>query len=355
MTTRIATALLALLALASGGQAFAADPIADFYRNKQVRVVVGFPPGGGYDAYARLMARHMGKHLPGNPNFIVQNMDGAASRVAGNWVYNVADKDGTVLGLLDQATPSDQALGEQGVQFDTAKFSWLGNPIVDINTTTLWADLGVRTIEELKAKSGVVCGGSGATSSSVTYPQAINNLIGTKMKIIAGYPGSPQMDLAMEHGEINCRGGNQWSSTKSGRADWLRDKKIVLVLQWGPEKNPEISELMGRDVPLVSDFAKSDADRQALAFITASIAVGRPLVAPPGVPADRVAALRRAFDAAMTDKDLLADAEKSKLTIKPLSGEKLQAYVAGVAATPAAALTRAKELIKPNDVGELKK
>jgi tripartite-type tricarboxylate transporter receptor subunit TctC len=344
--------LMALAPLA----AQAADPVADFYTGKQIRLIVGFPAGGGYDAYSRVLARHMSKHIPGNPTMIVQNQEGAASRVAANNLFNVAPKDGTTLGTLDQATPSDQALGESGVQFDTAKFNWLGNPIVDNNVTSLWSTLGVNTIDEMRAKgAAIICGGSGATSSSVTYPQALNNLAGTKAKIIAGYPGSPQMDLAMERGEINCRGGNQWSSTVSARADWLRDKKIVIVMQWGPEKNPEISQTMGRDVPLISDFAKTDEDKRAMQFVTASVAIGRPLVAPPGVPAERIAALRRAFDDTMTDPEYLADATKSKLIVKPISGEKLQAYVVGVATSSGAIIARAKELIRPNDVQELKK
>ena len=350
--------IVSFVALAVGvaaERAAAADSVADFYKGKQVRVIIGNPPGGGYDLYARLVALHLEKHVPGNPKFVPQNMAGAGSRLAANWLYNVAPKDGTAIGMVGQGTPTDEALNEQGVQFNTAQFNWIGNPIVDNNATGIWHTAGVKTIDDLKNKGGVICAGSGATSSSVTYPQTLNNLIGTKIKIISGYPGSPEMDLAIERGEVNCRGGNSWSGWNAEAGAWLREHKMNFVVQWGPKKNPDISKHAGMEVPLASEFAKTELDRRAIELISSGVALGRPFLSPPGVPMDRITALRRAFDAVMKDPAFQADAMKQNMVINPMSGEELQTVASDVARSPAEVIARVKELTDPKDASELKK
>jgi tripartite-type tricarboxylate transporter receptor subunit TctC len=345
--------VLAVLAFCPAA-GFADDSVADFYRGKQVRIVVGNPPGGSYDTYARLVAAHIERHLPGNPKLVVQNMPGAGSRLATNWLYNVAPRDGTVLGLVGQGTPTDEALNEQGVQFESGKFNWIGNPIVDNNASGVWAATGLKTIEDIKTKGGMICAGSGATSSSVTYPQALNNLIGTKIAIVYGYPGSPEMDFAIERGEVNCRAGSSWAGWRAEKPDWLRDHKLNIFVQWGPKKNPEISRYMGMEVPLVSEFAKTDLDRQALDVITSGVALGRPLLAPPGVPADRVEALRAAFMETVKDPAFLAEATTRNADVNPIGGADLQRLASEVARAPADVMKRVNELINPKDAKELR-
>ena len=335
--------------------ASAADPVADFYKGKQVRFVIGYSAGGGYDVYARAVARYLGKHIPGNPAVVPQNMEGAGSRLASNWLYNVAPKDGTVIGTVGQNAPVDQALKEPGVQFDAAKIVWIGNPIVDNNITTTWAASGLKTIDDVKTKGGMICGGTGANSPAITYPQVLNNLIGLKARIIAGYPGGNDTNLAMERGELNCRGGNSWASTKATLGDQLRDRKLNVIVQWGPEKDPAVSEYMGNDVPMITDFAKTDSDRKAVNLIIAGVGIGRPILGPPGIPAERVAALRKAFDDTMKDPEFLAESAKMKLDIAPMNGEKLHRLAAEVAASPADVVARAQQLVELKDVSDFGK
>ena len=245
-----------------------ADEIADFYRGKQVTITVGYTAGGGYDAYARVIARHMGRHIPGNPVMVLQNMPGAGSRVATNWLYNLAPKDGTALGTVGQNTPMDQALGEENIRFDVAKFNWIGNSVIDNNVTISWAGSGFDTIADVM-KGGLICGGTGAASPTAIYPQIINNLLGAKIKIIAGYPGGGDVGLALLRGEVNCRGSNSWSSMKATMGDLIDQNKIVVLVEWGLKSDPAIAKYQGRPVPLIGDLAKTEIDRKALEMIVA--------------------------------------------------------------------------------------
>lgn len=352
--------LLLLSLILSGGwsgassPAAAADAVADFYKGKQIRLIIGLPAGGGYDLYARALARHLGKHIPGNPTLIPQNMEGAGSRVASNWLFNVAPKDGTAIATVSQGTPLDQARGEQGVQFDVAKFGWIGNPIVDNGVTLSWSASGLTTMSEVKSKGGLVCGGTGASTPGITYPQILNNLSSAGIKIIAGYSGNPAITLAMERGEVNCLGGNTWASTKVQSSTLVKEKKLSVLVQWGPEKDPSIAAYHGHDVPLIMEYAKNEADRKVLTLINSGVALGRPLVAPPGIPADRLEALRTAFDMTMKDPEFLSDAVKQKMDISPLSGRKLQEIAVEVALTTADIVAHTNNLIAPKDVTELK-
>lgn len=331
------------LSCASGAPAAAQDRAA-FYAGKRVQIIIGFDAGGGYDVYARLLARHLGKHIPGNPSFISQNMPGAGSRTAANYLYNIAAKDGTVIGTIGQGTPLDQALKVPGVQFDVAKFNWLGNPIVD-NLLTVTAKVsGVTTLAELKAKGGVACGDVGAGPTS-TFPAILNRLMGIQNKIIPGYPGVNAVYLAMERGEVECIGGTTWSSLKSTRGQKLRDRDLNLLVQWGTAKDPSISAYAQTDVPLILDIATNEIDRRALVYIGTSATLGRPFAAPPGVPGDRVELLRSAFTKTMEDAEFRAEAAKGNLDINAISGAEVQKLASAVVAAPEVELARAKELI----------
>jgi tripartite-type tricarboxylate transporter receptor subunit TctC len=222
------TALITASAMADPA---GAQSVEAFYKGNTIKLIIGYSAGGGYDVYARALGRYINKHIPGNPAIVPQNMTGAGSRLAANFLYNLAPKDGSVIATLGQAMPLDQAMGEKGVKYDAAKFNWIGNSIVDNNLTSVWAATGIKTIEDAKRMGGVVCGATGATSPSVTSPQIINNLIGTKFKIIRGYPGGSIINLAVARGEVNCRGSNSWSSTKATLGDHLKKRELNFILQ----------------------------------------------------------------------------------------------------------------------------
>jgi tripartite-type tricarboxylate transporter receptor subunit TctC len=337
--------LPALIALALAPATAAADAISDFYKGRSMRLVIGFSAGGGYDLYSRTVIRHMINHIPGRPNIVPQNMPGVGSRRAANWLYSVAPQDGSVFGTVGLTTPLDQALKAEGVKFDVAKFNWVGNPIIDTGITFTWAASGLLTIADVQKKGGLICGGTGATSLTVLAPVVLNNLLGLKARVISGYPGGEELHLALERGEVNCRGADGWSSVKATDSDWLRDHKISVLVQWGIEADPEISKVQGRTVPNIVDLGKTDEDRSALRLIATGNAMGRPMLAPPNVPAERVKALRDAFDATMKDPAYLADAEKQKMDIRPLSGEQLQALAVETASASAGVMKRVNELI----------
>ena len=334
-------------ALAALGATASAAEDEDFYRGKRLTLVIGTDTGGGYDLYGRTVGRHLVKHLPGNPVFFPQNMPGAGGRKAANYLFDQAQRDGTVIGTVNRTVALDQAFGEEGVQYDAAKFHWIGNPIVDHVATYTWADSGYRTIEEIKAKGGLICGGTAATNPTVTYPRIVNELVGTDIRVIGGYPGAADLTLAMQRGETHCIAGDTWASLKSRIGSLLEGGKISIVLQWGREKNPEIAKAVGRDVPRIWDFITTDRDRNALDLIMSDAVMGRPLFAPPNVPAARVAALRKAFEATMRDPEFLAEAAKLKMDIEPISGERMQTLATAASAASGEILARAKSLMQP--------
>jgi tripartite-type tricarboxylate transporter receptor subunit TctC len=332
-----AAATLATLALAAGTvglRCAAADEVADFYRGRQVQVVIGHEVGGGYDVYGRLVGRHLTKHLPGNPRVIPQNMIGAGSRKAANWLYNIAARDGSVIGVTAQTTPLDQALKQEGVSFDAAQFNWIGNPIVDNQVFLAWHSTGISTLDDAIAKGGLICGGTGTTVNPVTLPKVINHMLGANIRVVPGYPSANNILLAMERGEVNSIGSHSWSTAKVTAAHLLRENKLNMLVQWGPSKDPEISEYAKREVRLMDDYARTDVDRSIVKLMSSSMAIGRPLYAPPGVPPARVAALRKAFDDIMKDPEFLAEAKKSNADIRPMSGTDLQALAIEVVRTP---------------------
>lgn len=351
----LAGGLFAVALFAAPAPGNSADDVAAFYAGKQVRVVIGQVPGGGIDLLIRTVIRHMGRHVPGNPAFVPQNMPGAGSRVAANWLYNVAPRDGTVIGNVTQNTPIDQAMKEDGVQFDVAKFNWIGNPQAINNIILSWRPSGLATMADVKAKGGLICGGTAASSPSVLLPQMLKNLTGSDIRIISGYPGSQETGLAMERGELNCLGASTLPSARAMFGPGLKDQRMAILLQWGVEKDPNLSAFEGREVPLITEFAQNELDRRVLDFINVNIPFGRPLLLPPEVPEERVSALRRAFEATMGDPEFLADAEKQKFDILPVAGAVLQKLAAEVVKTPAEVIGRSKELTTLRDVVELKK
>lgn len=307
---------------------------ADFYKGKQITLIVGSSTGGGYDAQGRLVARHLGKHIAGNPGFIVQNMPGAGSLQAANHLYSLAAKDGTVIGIIQRGMLTAKLTSPQGVRFEVEKFNWIGNLASETAVTVVWHDSPIKTVEDL-FKQETIVGGTGPTIDTETTPRLYNALIGTKFRIVGGYPGTNEVLLAMERGEVMGLGDWSWSNVKTRRPEFLSEKKIRVLMQGALQKEPDLP-----DVPLALDFVKNDDDRKVMELFLAQKAVARPLVAPPDLPASRVAALRGALMAMAKDKEFIADAAKTKLEIDITSGETVDALVKRIVATPQALADR---------------
>jgi tripartite-type tricarboxylate transporter receptor subunit TctC len=307
--------------------AVAADPVADFYANRQLNMIVGAAAGGGYDLLARLTARHLNRHIPGNPAIVVQNMPAAGSLAATNYIANTAPRDGSVIALVQRGVLLIKLMNPSGVRFDLATLNWLGSLASETGVSLAWHTAKVKTIQDLFNEELIV--GGVVNVDPETTPRLYNALIGTKFKIVLGYGGTPQVALAMERGEVQGTGDWSWSSLKKVRPEWLRDKKVNILLQGALEKDPELP-----DVPFALDFAKTEADRRVLQLFFTQKTVARPLIAPPGLPADRLAALRAAFAAMIKDPEFLADAQKSKLEVEPIPGEAVDKIVQLIAGTP---------------------
>jgi tripartite-type tricarboxylate transporter receptor subunit TctC len=332
----VVAAALAILPLAPS----LAESAADFYKGKTVEMYIGYSAGGGYDVYARLVARHIGKHIPGNPTVIPKNMAGAGSLKLANWLFNVAPKDGTAIGMIGRGTGFDPLFGIKGAQFTGTRFGWLGSANDEVSICVSWHTSEVKTFEDLLTKELIV-GGTGASADTDQFPKIMNAVLGTRMKIITGYPGGNDVGLAMERGEVKGRCGWSWSSVKATHQNWLDEKKINVLIQLALTKHPDLP-----NVPLVVDLAKTDQDKKIMRLLFARQVMGRPFLTPPGLPADRLAALRKAFMDTMRDKELLAEAEKAQLEITPVSGEEIQKLVEEVYATPEAITKRATELLR---------
>ncbi len=315
-----------------------ASSISDFYKGKQITHVVGYGSGGSYDTYSRLLDRHISRHIPGHPSVITQNMPGAGGRKAADWLYNIAPKDGTALATFSQNIPIDQALNRKGINFNVTKMNWIGNLFQSNNILVTWHSSGVKTIEDARQKE-ITIGGTGVNSPDTFYPRVVNNVLGTKFKIIAGYKGGSAIDLAMERGEVGGRGSTSWLVVKMQHPEWIRDKKINILFQVGSNKEPELP-----DVRLLSELGKTAKQRQILEFISANVMLGRPVITGPGVPSERVAALRKAFDETAKDPLLQADAKKLHMEVNPVSGEVLQKHVTSLIAMPAQVIDKVRTL-----------
>jgi tripartite-type tricarboxylate transporter receptor subunit TctC len=343
----ISSALLAGVWLAASAIPPAAVAIGDFYRGTRINFVIGYGPGGGYDAYARLLARFIGDHIPGKPTIVAQNMPGAGSRGAANWLYNIAPKDGTVIAMLSQATPTDQALDQPGIQFDVRKFNWIGNMVVVNNIMFVSVATGIKTIDDAKKKV-LTIGATGASSPSVLYPQVSNNLLGTKFKIVSGYPGGGDINLAVERREVDGRGSDSWASLKANKSAWLRDRKVNILFQIGLKREADLP-----DVSLWSELAQNGEQREILEVLSGDVAVGRPILTAPDVPADRVMALRQAFDDTMNDPKFIEAATQAQMYLNPIGGAELQQIVSRVVSASPETTAKVKEAIKVKDLREL--
>ncbi len=318
----------------------AADPVADFYRGKTLTMLIATSPGGDYDLRGRLLARHIGRHIPGEPAVVARNMPGAVGLQAANWLATQAPRDGTVLHAIMQNMSAYQALGGSKVEFDTRRFFWIGNTTDSPNVVNSWHTTGIRTIQDVMERELVV-GAPGSATSSVYYPKAMNALIGTKFKIVSGYPGGNDVNLAMERGEVGGRGSNSWASWKSTKPHWLAEKKIIILVQIGLKRHAELAE-----VPLMTELARNEDDRKVLAFLSADTGITRAFVTTPDSPRERVNVLRRAFDATMKDALFLAEAAKSGMDISPVGGDEAQKVAESIANTEASVLVRAKAILE---------
>jgi len=338
LRTAVTGTILALAALCSSTAA-SAQSVADFYRGKTLSMVIATSPGGDYDLRARLVARHMSRHIPGEPSVVARNMPGAVGVQAANWLATVAPRDGTVVHAIMQNMSAYQALGGSSVEFDTRRFFWVGNTTDTPNVINSWHTTGIKTIQDVMTRELVV-GAPGTATSSVYYPKALNELVGTKFKIVSGYPGGNDVNLAMERGEVGGRGSNSWASWKATHPQWLAEKKIYILVQIALKRHAELA-----DVPTMMELAKNEEDRAVLAFLSADIPISRAYVTTPGTPADRVAALRRAFDATMKDPAFLAEAQKANVDVSPSTGEEAQKFSDLIANTPPAVIARAKAIL----------
>jgi len=317
----------------------AQDDVAAFYKGKQLRMIVGSAAGGGYDLFARIVARHIVHHIPGHPSLIVQNQPAAGGVVMTNQLYGQGPKDGTVIGVPINGLPTAPLL-QSGTQFDPTRLNWLGSTNREAYVAFVWHTVPVAGIAELTAKE-VVVGATTPGTTMVDFPLLVNDVLGFKFKVVRGYAGTPQINLAIERGEVQGMGGLGWASVKAQTPHWISEKKIKVLAQYGFKRYPELA-----DVPTMLELAKSDADRQAMTMLFARTEYGRPYFLPPDVPAERVAALRRAFDATMKDQAFIAEAAKLQFEVDPLTGGQVQALVAQLAATPREVVVRVRTALE---------
>ncbi len=310
-------------------------------------IIVGTGAGGGYDTYARLVARHLGQFIPGNPSFAVENMPGASGIKAVNFLYSTAPKDGTVLATFNNAIPLYQATGQQGIAFKSEELSWIGSLTQTATVIAVMQSAGVKTMEDVKKKQ-VILGATGGAGSKVTYPMMINNVLGTKFKIVAGYASSKPVMLAMERDEVQGDGGNPWSSWHLAKPDWIKEGKLVPLVQIGLKKEKDIS-----NVPLITELAANDEQRAMFAFISQPVAIQQPFAGPPGMPADRLAMFRQAFERMTKDAAFRAEVEKSKLDLDPLPGAEVERIARAVVNTPANIIQKVQAAMTPKDVGKV--
>ena len=307
-----------------------------FYKGKTVELYVGTNPGGGYDLYGRLIARHIGKHIPGNPAVVVKNMPGAGHLRMANWVYSAAPRDGTVLAVAPQSVAIEQILGTEGVQYDAANFTWIGRVAPVVEVTYTWHTSKTKTLEDAR-KRETMMGGSGPASPTVFYLKALNHLAGTKFNVIPAYPSNADTNLAMQRGEIEG-GSKSWASMKVDNADWLRDHKVNILVQYATERAADMP-----DIPLMMELGRNDDERKALKLFTLGNATGRSIMATPGIPEDRVAALRKAFMDTMNDPELVSFTRDKKIDLGPaLTGAQLKDLIDETLATPPHVIALAK-------------
>jgi len=333
MTTIRMLPLAAALAISAFAGAAQAQGVG-----KVPTMIIGFGPGGGYDLWGRVVARHIGKFLPGSPNLVTQNMPGAGSYVAASWIYNIAPKDGSVIGIIARDAALGPLTGADGARFDATKMTWLGTPVTETNVCIANATSAVKSVDDLYTKE-LIIGDTGPGTGTRSYPLALNALLGMKFKLVSGFPSSSDVFLAMERGEVDgmCE---SLDSVIGKRPDWLATKKVRILFQGGAEPNPHV------DAPFVLDLAKTEAQKAEITFLYAGQGIGRPFVAPPNLPADKLKLLRDAFDKTMKDPEFIADAKRQKLDVEPKNGADLEHLVRNIYATPKPIIEKIGKLIQ---------
>jgi tripartite-type tricarboxylate transporter receptor subunit TctC len=338
----VGRATLALAVLTGSVSVSFGQSVAEFYKDRKIKYILGSAGGGGYDVYTRTVTRYMGKHIPGNPTFLVQNMPGAGGIVAANYLYNVSARDGSELGMTGRASAIEPLINpaDKSVKFVATKFNWIGTPQQEIGILLVWQPSPIQTLEDLK-KHELTVSSTGRAAATSVYPRLLNNMFGTKFKVIEGYKSSQEGLFAMEKGEVKGHSSGGSSAAFRNRVDpWVRDGKAKMLLQVSMEKDPAYPH-----VPLITEMAANDMERQILELVLVQQVMGRPILAPPNVPADRVKALRDAFDATMKDPEFVAECDKQKLEVNPVGGAQLNAMLERVYATPKEITDRVAELL----------
>lgn len=329
-STAILRLLSALVIAVLLGHSARADAIADFYKGKDVRLIIPASIGGGYDIYARTVARYLGQHIPGHPTIVPQNMPAAGGLGAANHLNNVAAKDGTVIALFQNTVPLEPFFDNKQAQFDAAKFGWLGTPTTEVAMYLIWHGSKIKTLVDAQRQE-FVAGAAGAASTPAFYGRVFNQIFNFKARFITGYPGQNEILLAMENGEVEAMASPFWSSLKTARPTWYPERKIHFLFQYGSEAHPEL-----KDVPLALDLLRSEADKALLVAASAPLGLGRPFGAPPGIPADRLTALRTAMMATFKDPQFRADCERQRLECSNArTGAEVESLITRAYATPA--------------------
>ena len=330
-------ALLLLLALLAPLAAFAQED--KFFAGKQITLMVGFGAGGGYDLYGRTVIAHMGRHIPGNPAMVAANMPGAGGLELMNNLANLAPRDGTVIATFASGMPTAPFFNPEQARFDPTALGWIGAVNTEVFIDIAWHTAPVQSLADLKTRALIVAGASPG-DAGVDLPRLVDGVLGLKYRIVLGYKAMNEMELAMERGEAEGIAGTTWTSLRARHADWLDKRLVTVIAQYGERPHPELP-----NVPLMVSLARSAADREALDLLFSRQEMGRPFAAPPGLPPARLATLRRAFDATMTDKLFLADAAKRRFELDPKRGEEVARIVARIAATPPAVVERVKAIL----------
>jgi tripartite-type tricarboxylate transporter receptor subunit TctC len=317
------------------------DPVADFYHGRNVNLYIGYSVGGGYDNYARVLARHLGNHIPGNPSVLPQNMPGAGSLRALNYLYNAAPKDGTAIGMFGRGLAMEPLIGSSPTQFDARKLLWLGSGSDEISLCGTWHTSPVKTWNDMLTVPFTV-GGEGSGSDPDIFAAMMKKVFGVKLRIVSGYPGSAELALAVERGEIDGRCGWSLTSLRQMRPDWLVTKQFNAIVQLNLTKSPDLP-----DVPAITDYAQTQKQQQILKLVLSRQSMARPFAAPPGVPADRAQALRAAFDRTMADQDFIDEARAAGLEVNPVSGVEIERLVGELYQTPPDVVAEAKAAVAP--------
>ena len=334
----VARFALGLFALPLAALPAPAQSVADFYRGRTVQLLIGYTVGGNYDLTARVLARHIGRHIPGNPNVVPQNMAGAGSLRLANFLYNVAPKDGSAFGIIGRGVPMEPLLGSGAIKFDTRRYTWIGSISDETTVCAIWHTSKVKTWSDMLSTPFLV--GSQGPGSDEMFAIMIRNIFGVKLRVVSGYPGGNEINLAMERGEVDGRCGWSWGSVKTTRSDWLAKKEIVLPLQIALQGAPDLP-----DVPLVTNFARTDRERQILRVVLSRQQMAWPFAAPPDLPKDRAAALQAAFNATMKDPEYLAEAKQRGIEVNPMTGAEVDTLIGELYTTPPEAIAATKAAI----------